>query len=112
MSLELRSRAHYRERFRFTGLRPGAFGLPFRGDDSLACLTNSSTRAFGTAINFRICSVKWANSGVELNEPAGFIWPILAPLWWSVECPGETGDSIGPHEDKVSSLLCRGFECF
>lgn len=71
---------------RLVRLRPGAFGLPFRGDDSLACLTSSSTRAFGTASNFRICSVKRANSGVELNEPAGFIWPYSTPLGFSLEC--------------------------
>jgi hypothetical protein len=43
---------------RFASFLPGAFGLFFRGDDSFDARTSSSTSAFGTAINFRITSLK------------------------------------------------------
>jgi hypothetical protein len=65
------------ERLTASRLRPGADGLFFRGDDSLASRISSSTRVFGTASNARICSLKCANSGVESNE-AGF---MLAPFY-------------------------------
>ena len=38
--------------------RPGAFGLLLRGEESFACRSNSSALAFGTAVNFRIRSLK------------------------------------------------------
>jgi hypothetical protein len=46
-------------------LRPGAFGLPLRGDSSLAASTNSFRRCLGTAITPRMTSLKCRNSGVE-----------------------------------------------
>ena len=41
-----------------TALRPGACGLFFRGDESLAARTIWSSSDFGTAINFRMTSLK------------------------------------------------------
>ena len=69
------------ERFvRFTLLRPGAPGLPLRGELSFDAFTNSSNSVFGTAMSFRIASLYCWNSGVESNE-AGFMLP---PFYRSV----------------------------
>src|SRR6266481_5664150 len=60
--------------FLFLAMRfcPGACGLPFLGEFSLAAWTNSSRRVFGTARTRRMTALKCANSGVDSNA-AGFI---------------------------------------
>ena len=66
-------------------LRPGALGLPLRGDDFLAASTIASSSDFGTVISFRITSEKLRNSGVESNDDAFTIplydWAqVLSPV--------------------------------
>ena len=70
-------------RYFFRGERKERF-LRLCGDVALASRTSSSTRSFGTVMNFRICSLKCANSGVESNE-AVFIWPHSTLPWRSCE---------------------------
>ncbi len=59
-------------RFVFIRFRPGAFGLPLRGDAFSAFFTNSSSRAFGTARTPRMTSLKCWNSSVE-SKASSFI---------------------------------------
>jgi len=54
----------FRENFDF---RPGAFGLPNRGDVSFACRTRSSNSAFVTFRTFRTALLNFRNSGDASN---------------------------------------------
>src|ERR1039458_6395390 len=49
------------------GLRPGAFGLPARGEVSFAVRTLWSSSAFGTFRMFRMMPLNFRNSGVFMN---------------------------------------------
>lgn len=72
-------------------LRPGACGLPFRGDSNSASDTNSSSRDLDTFMTPRMTSLKCWNSGVE-SKAGSFI-----------NLPKRTSSCRAPVSSLVSS---------